>query len=114
MHENANAPPGKKKRAERQTRRRGESLTGSPDYTAGRTTQDFSPTGKAQDIHRTPPHSVQAEQGVLGSILNDKRKSNPTIAECVEKINADYFFTPAHQTIFTVLVELWNAAQAID
>jgi len=26
----------------------------------------ISPTGSAQDIHRTPPHSVEAEQGVLG------------------------------------------------
>jgi len=37
-----------------------------------------------------------------------------TIAECVEKINEEYFYVPAHQTIYTVLVELWNAGQAID
>ena len=37
-----------------------------------------------------------------------------TIAECVEKINEEYFYIPAHQTIYTVLVELWNAGQAID
>ncbi len=36
------------------------------------------------------------------------------IAECVEKINELYFFIPAHQTIYTVLVELWNAGQGID
>ncbi len=70
-----------------------------------------SPTGSAQDIHRTPPHSAEAEQGVLGSMLISPRE---TIAECVEKINEDYFYIPAHQTIYTVLVELWNAGQAID
>src|SRR6266496_2392745 len=70
-----------------------------------------SPTGSAQDIHRTPPHSVEAEQGVLGSMLISPRE---TIAECVEKVNEDYFYVPAHQTIYTVLVELWNAGQAID
>ena len=70
-----------------------------------------SPTGSAQDIHRTVPHSVEAEQGVLGSMLISPRE---TIAECVEKINEDYFYIPAHQTIYTVLVELWNAGQAID
>src|SRR5881394_2324931 len=70
-----------------------------------------SPTGSAQDIHRTPPHSVEAEQGVLGSMLISPRD---TIAECVEKINEEYFYVPAHQTIYTVLVELWNAGQAID
>jgi replicative DNA helicase len=36
------------------------------------------------------------------------------IAECVEKINEEYFYVPAHQTIYTVLVELWNAGQGID
>src|SRR4051794_30189498 len=70
-----------------------------------------SPTGSAQDIHRTPPHSVEAEQGVLGSMLISPRD---TIAECVEKITEEYFYVPAHQTIYTVLVDLWNAGQAID
>ncbi len=36
------------------------------------------------------------------------------IAEVVEKITAEYFYVPAHQTIFTVLVELWNAGAGID
>src|SRR6202051_2188697 len=71
----------------------------------------ISPTGSAQDVHRTPPHSVEAEQGVLGSMLISPRE---TIAECVEKINEEYFYVPAHQTIYNVLVDLWNAGQAID
>jgi replicative DNA helicase len=36
------------------------------------------------------------------------------IAEAVEKINEEYFYVPAHQTIYTVLVDLWNAGQGID
>ncbi len=36
------------------------------------------------------------------------------IAECVEKINETYFYIPAHQIIYGVLVELWNAGQGID
>src|SRR5947199_794443 len=71
----------------------------------------ISPTGSAQDVHRTPPHSVEAEQGVIGSMLISPRD---TIAECVEKINEEYFYVPAHRTIYDVLVELWNAGQAID
>ena len=71
----------------------------------------ISPTGSAQDIHRTPPHSIDAEQGVLGSMLISPRE---TIAECVEKINEEYFYVPAHQTIYTVLVDLWNVGEAID
>ncbi len=36
------------------------------------------------------------------------------IAEVVEKITVEYFYVPAHQTIFAVLVELWNAGAGID
>ncbi|HYY13287.1 MAG TPA: replicative DNA helicase, partial [Chthoniobacterales bacterium] len=68
-------------------------------------------TASSQDIHRTPPHSIEAEQGVLGSMLISPRD---TIAECVEKINADYFYVPAHQTIYNLLVDLWNKGEAID
>lgn len=68
-------------------------------------------TGSEQDIHRPPPHSVEAEQGVLGSMLISPRDA---IAEVVEKITDDYFYVPAHQTIFNALVDLWNAGQAID
>jgi replicative DNA helicase len=68
-------------------------------------------TGSAQDIHRTPPHSVEAEQGVLGSMLISPRDA---IGEVVEKITAEYFYVPAHQTIFNVLVDLWNAGAGID
>jgi replicative DNA helicase len=71
----------------------------------------ISRTGSAQDIHRTPPNSVEAEQGVLGSMLLSPRQA---IAECVEKIDEQYFYVPAHQTIYNVLVDLWNAGQAID
>src|SRR6185437_10382313 len=71
----------------------------------------ISHTGSAQDIHRAPPHSVEAEQGVLGSMLLSPRQA---IAECVEKINDQYFYVPAHETIYNVLVDLWNAGQAID
>jgi len=68
-------------------------------------------TGSSQDIHRALPHSVEAEQGVLGSMLISPRE---IIAECVEKISEQYFYIPAHQTVYVVLVELWNAGQGID
>src|SRR6266566_6469265 len=83
---------------------------GSAAQNGGRVFRN-SPTGSAQDIHRTPPHSAEAEQGVLGSMLLSPRQA---IGECVEKINEEYFYVPAHQTIYSVLVDLWNAGQAID
>jgi replicative DNA helicase len=36
------------------------------------------------------------------------------IGECVEKINEEYFYVPAHRTIYSALVDLWNVGQAID
>src|SRR5437588_7564081 len=36
------------------------------------------------------------------------------IPECVEKVKEEYFYVPAHQTVFRVLVQQWSAGQAID
>src|SRR5438445_1632634 len=83
---------------------------GSAAQTDGRVFPTSSPAS-SQDIHRAPPHSVEAEQGVLGSMLISPRE---TIGECVEKINEEYFYVPAHEIIYNVLVDLWNAGQAID
>ncbi len=83
---------------------------GSASRNGGKVT-DNRLTASPQDIGRTLPHSVEAEQGVLGSMLISPRE---IIAEAVEKINEEYFYIPAHQTIYTVLVELWNAGQGID
>src|SRR5256885_337420 len=82
---------------------------GWPERSGGSERQKL--TASSPDIHRALPHSVEAEQGVLGSMLISPRD---IIAEVVEKINEHYFYIPAHQTIYTVLVDLWNAGQGID
>ena len=83
---------------------------GSAVRNGGRTNGELS-QGSSVDIHRALPHSVEAEQGVLGSMLISPRD---VIAEAVEKINENYFYIPSHQTIYTVLVDLWNTGQGID
>jgi replicative DNA helicase len=70
-----------------------------------------SSTGSAQDIHRAPPHSVEAEQGVLGSMLIAPQEAIPA---AIEKISEPYLYIPAHQIVYRVLVEQWNAGHAID
>jgi replicative DNA helicase len=62
---------------------------------------------------RTPPHSVEAEQGVLGSMLQPHGGSE-AIAEAIAKIGPEHFFVPAHRTIFTAICDLWDAGQAVD
>ena len=60
-----------------------------------------------------PPHSVEAEQGVLGSMLQ-RHDGSEAIAEATAKIGAEYFYVPAHRTIFPAICDLWEAGQAID
>lgn len=66
---------------------------------------------QTRDISRALPASPEAEQGVLGSMLISPRD---VIGECVEKITEEFFYVPQHQTIYTVLVELWKAQQLIE
>lgn len=63
------------------------------------------------DMHRTLPHSVEAEQAVIGSMMISPREA---IAEVVGHIGNDYFYVPAHETVFNVLVAEWDRGQAID
>src|SRR5205823_12847496 len=76
---------------------------GLAQQSGGRDFQN-SPTGSAQDIHRAPPHNVEAEQGVLVYMLIAPQE---VIPECVEKVKEEYVCVPAHQTVFDVLVEQW-------
>lgn len=66
----------------------------------------------SQDIQKPPPHSIEAEQGVLGSMLISPQDA---IGACIaEGITCEYFYVPAHQTLFNILVELWTDGAAID
>ena len=62
---------------------------------------------------RLPPHSPEAEQGVLGCVL---LSPNECMGECVEKFKsgADVFYDLRHQTIFSTLVEMYDSREAID
>jgi hypothetical protein len=79
--------------------------------------ESSSPVGKAVDVHRMPPHSVEAELGVLSSIMLDSQfgsKAFVTLAEVAGKITPDYFYVPAHKTIYEAMMKLWRADITID
>jgi len=57
-----------------------------------------------------PPHSEDAEKGVLGSML----LSPKAIASVVDKIDSDYFFIPANQVIYNAMIDYWQAGKPID
>jgi len=68
----------------------------------------------APRVDRLPPHSIEAEQGVLGCTLLDP---NHCIGECIEKLKDDgkgTFYDLRHQTIYETLSEMFNARQPID
>jgi replicative DNA helicase len=67
--------------------------------------------GTAPDTHRSLPQNVEAERGLLGSILLSPRE---VLNDCAEQITEEAFYSPAHGTIFRVLVEMWSANQQID
>jgi hypothetical protein len=61
----------------------------------------------------TPPHSVDAEQGVLGSMLQ-LHGGKEAIAEASTKLDAEHFFHPAHKTIFTVICDMHESGKPAD
>ena len=64
-------------------------------------------------VDRLPPHSIEAEQGVLGCIL---LAQNEGVGLCLEKLKsgAETFYDLRHQTLFQLLVEMYDRKQPID
>jgi replicative DNA helicase len=72
-----------------------------------------SATAGTPKIDRLPPHSIEAEQGVLGCVL---LSPHDCMGECIEKLKmgAAVFYDLKHQTLFQSLVEMYDEKQAID
>ena len=61
---------------------------------------------------RIPPHSEEAERGVLGSILLDPVGS---IDKCLAKrLGGDAFYDRRHQALFEQMVDMSQANKAMD
>lgn len=73
---------------------------------------DYSqkPASYLPDIHRLLPQSIDAEKGLLGSIL----LSTAALDDCIAQINAGHFHLPAHQRLFDLFVEMRNTGKPID
>ena len=59
---------------------------------------------------KVPPHSIEAEQSVLGGLMI----RNEAWDTVVDKITARDFYRPDHQIIFEVMAALANDAQPLD
>lgn len=69
--------------------------------------------GSAQSADRLPPHSYEAEQGVLGCIL---LSPNECIGECLSKLKGgpDIFYDSRHQAIFSAMEDMFDKRDPID
>lgn len=59
---------------------------------------------------RTPPHSMEAEQSVLGSIFLDPE----TVVNVLEYLETSDFYRKNHQIIFDAILQLNSRNEAID
>ncbi|MDW8307890.1 MAG: replicative DNA helicase [Verrucomicrobiales bacterium] len=88
-----------------------ENPSGTPDLK--RAPRRKAPPPTAARVDRLPPHSTEAEQGVLGCILH---APNESLGECLQRLRADaeVFYDLRHQTIYRTLVEMYDRREAID
>ena len=60
---------------------------------------------------RLPPQNLEAEVGVLGSMLLD---SDAVVTAIEAKIDAESFYRPAHRTLYRAIVDLFDRNEAVD
>ena len=63
-----------------------------------------------QTGQRVPPHSVEAEESVLGAML----LSEASISDVLDRLRSDDFYKPAHRKIFDAIVSLFGRGEAVD
>ena len=60
--------------------------------------------------YRSPPHSREAEESVIGAVL----LSEDAVNEVMDRLHPEDFYIPAHQAIFESMRQLFDGNQAID
>ena len=83
----------------------------APSRPAPRRKKPIAP--EASRVDRLPPHSLEAEQGVLGCVLISP---NQSLGICLEKLKtgAKAFYDLRHQNLFENMVDMWDTKQPID
>jgi len=64
----------------------------------------------ADELQHIPPHSKEAEQSLLGGLLQDQN----AVPGVLEILKGDDFFIPSHRKIFRAIAELFEENQPID
>ena len=62
------------------------------------------------EIGKIPPHDVEAEQAILGSMLTDK----DAVISALEVLKPEAFYREDNKAIYEAIVNLYNRAEPID
>ena len=80
------------------------------DFDAGYSASAGVGYGSADEGVRLPPHSVEAEQSVLGGLMLD----NSTWDAVADRLTSDDFFRRDHQLIFAAIADLAARSEPLD
>jgi replicative DNA helicase len=66
--------------------------------------------GPAQDLGRTPPQDIAAEQSVLGGMMLSK----DAIADVIEVLKSNDFYRPVHEITYEAILDLYGRGEPAD
>ena len=62
------------------------------------------------ELGKVPPHDIEAEQAVIGSMLTDK----DAVMAAVEKLKPDSFYREDNKAVYEAMVNLYNRSEPVD
>ena len=62
------------------------------------------------ELGKVPPHDIEAEQAVIGSMLTDK----DAVVSAIEVLKEDDFYRDDNKSIYSAILNLYNRAEPID
>ena len=62
------------------------------------------------ELGKIPPHDIEAEQAVIGSMLTDK----DAIMSAVETLKPEDFYREDNKIIYEAILNLYNRADPVD
>ena len=64
----------------------------------------------AQSLGKVPPHSLEAEEALLGSAL----LSRDAVSRLMEEVKPSDFYSPSNQTVYESMKGLFDTGKPID
>ena len=62
------------------------------------------------ELGKVPPHDIDAEQAVIGSMLTDKE----AVIATVEVLKTEDFYREDNRAIYEAILNLYNRAEPVD